>query len=141
MARMEVKKLRSPSAFEILFTKNVPHIHEKIFLSLDYESIKSCREVSNAWNEMLTSESFLRTAIPLFKNEYLNELHCAAEKGNAEEIRILLSTEILDVNCTGIGPGRPLCIRLHLMGTLRWSRYFCVQEPRSTKLIVLERQH
>ena len=34
-------------AFEILFNRQVPHIVEKIFFSLDYESLKKCLEVCN----------------------------------------------------------------------------------------------
>ena len=41
-----------------LFTESVPHVLEKIFFSLDYESFKTCKEVSISWNKLLTSESF-----------------------------------------------------------------------------------
>ena len=33
------------SAFDKLFTKSVPHLHEKIFLSKDYTSYKACMKV------------------------------------------------------------------------------------------------
>ena len=52
-----------PCAFDTLFTKHVPHILEKIFLSLDYESFKSCCQASNAWKKVLTSESFQSKAV------------------------------------------------------------------------------
>ena len=42
-------------AFDKLFTNSVPHILEKVFFSLDYNSFKSCLEVSRTWNEQLTS--------------------------------------------------------------------------------------
>ena len=48
------------SPFDLLFKKNVPHILEKIFLYLDYESYKSCLMVDKTWNHFLTSESFKR---------------------------------------------------------------------------------
>ena len=35
---MEPGQAMSSCAFNMLFTKNVPHILEKIFLSVDYES-------------------------------------------------------------------------------------------------------
>ena len=54
---------------DILFSKNVPHILEKIFLSLDYESFKSCLRVSNAWREQLTSELLKRKAKKVFRRE------------------------------------------------------------------------
>ena len=46
------------SGFDKLFSMNVPHILEKIFFSLDYESYKKCLEVSYAWNKLLESESY-----------------------------------------------------------------------------------
>ena len=49
-----------PSAFDKLFTKNVLHILEEIFFDLDYESFKTCLEVSNLWRQLLTSESFIK---------------------------------------------------------------------------------
>ena len=58
---------------DILFTRNVPHIIEMIFLSLDYKSLKVCFEVSNTWNELLTSESFQRKATSVFQYELLED--------------------------------------------------------------------
>ena len=52
--------------FDRLFTKKVPHIHEKIFFSLDYESFKNCVEVSKSWNDLLTSDNFLRRGKSVF---------------------------------------------------------------------------
>ena len=46
------------SGFDALLAKNVPHILEKIFLSLDYKSFMTCKEVSKTWRELLTSEFF-----------------------------------------------------------------------------------
>ena len=44
-----------PCGFDQLLTKNVPHILEKIFLSLDIESIKNCMRVCQAWNNVLST--------------------------------------------------------------------------------------
>ena len=44
--------------FGSLFSRNVNHILEKIFLSLDTQSLVSCVEVCRAWKRFLTSESF-----------------------------------------------------------------------------------
>ena len=55
------------SSFDTLFAKNVPHILEKIFLSLDYESFKACQRVNNSWNVLLTSASFIKKARTLFQ--------------------------------------------------------------------------
>ena len=46
--------------FDKLLSKNVPHIHEGIFFSLDYESFVACRKVSRKWEELLSSEPFKR---------------------------------------------------------------------------------
>ena len=75
--------------FDKLFTKSVPYILEKIFLSLDYETFKKCREVSNAWNKLLASESFQRKAKSVFQGEIEKEqekLYWAVEESNSEEI-------------------------------------------------------
>ena len=46
--------------FDQLRSKTVPHILEKIFFALDYESYKICFEVSTTWRRLLTSEPFQR---------------------------------------------------------------------------------
>ena len=46
--------MEASCSFDTLFTKNVPHIMEKIFLSLDPASFKACLDVSKSWNEVLT---------------------------------------------------------------------------------------
>ena len=89
-------------AFDELFTKSLPHILEKIFLSLDYESFKNCMKVSKAWNELLTSETFKRKAKSVFqkeiKQEHLKKLLFATCIGNTEEVKGILSTGMVDVN-------------------------------------------
>ena len=47
-----------PCRFELLMSGNFPHILENIFLSLDYESFKTCRRVCKTWAEVLGSEPF-----------------------------------------------------------------------------------
>ena len=87
---------------DTLFTKSVPHLIEKIFLSLDYTTYKNCLKVKDTWNEVLTSESFLKRAKSLFKKEILEDelnLQHASRKGKAEEVRRLISSGFLDVNC------------------------------------------
>ena len=88
-------------AFDILFTKNIPHILEKIFLSLDFESFKQGRNVSKAWNEIFTSESLMRRARCVFQNEIDQDqmnLKRAVEASNDEEMKRLLSSVFIDVN-------------------------------------------
>ena len=87
-------------AFDVLFTKSVPHILEKIFISLDYESFKNCCKVSKAWNKLLTSESFQKKA-NVFKEKIKRDQDAvwwAVANGNAEKIVSLLSTGLVDVN-------------------------------------------
>ena len=42
-------------AFDLLFQRSVPHILEKIFLSLDYKTYKACHKVCAVWGETLAS--------------------------------------------------------------------------------------
>ena len=44
--------------FDLLLKRNVQHIWEKIFLSLDYATFKNCLKVSKEWNEVLQKKSF-----------------------------------------------------------------------------------
>ena len=86
----------------MFFTRNVPHITEKIFFTLDYESYKTCLEVSNEWYELLSSESYQTKAKSMFKHEILKDeedLCNAARDGNIEEVTRLLSSGMLDINC------------------------------------------
>ena len=46
-----------PSAFDLLFATNVPHILENIFFSLDYVSFQTCYKVSEVWDKFLSSKS------------------------------------------------------------------------------------
>ena len=73
--------------FDRLFTTRVPHIHEKIFFSLGYESFKKCQEVSKSWNDLLTSEHFLRRGKSAFCEDIQKEIRLAAERGNVDIIR------------------------------------------------------
>ena len=56
-------------AFDQLVTKNVPHILEMIFFSLDYKSFANCRKVSNTWREFLTSMLFQKRANSVYIKE------------------------------------------------------------------------
>ena len=83
-----------------LFTRNVPHILEKVFLNLDYESYKTCLEVNNEWKELLTSTSYQKTGRDVFHREILRDemvLDYAIKKRNKEKIKIILSTGMLSL--------------------------------------------
>ena len=88
-------------AFDKLFSKNVPHILEVIFLSLDYKSYKKCYKVSRTWNDLLTSERYLYIGKLVFQDEISEDqrkLYNAAEAGDAIKVRTLLQCRMLDVN-------------------------------------------
>ena len=102
VASIEARKTIGPCKFDILFTKSVPHILETIFLSLDYEAYKACLEVSTAWKELLTTESYLRKAKSVFQDEIDGDewkLWIAASEGNVGELQNLSSNIFVDVNC------------------------------------------
>ena len=85
---------------EALFARNVPHILEMIFLSLDYQSLKACLNVGNTWREHLKSESFQRRAKSVFANEISYEeekIWDAVKCGRADELRRILSGGMVDV--------------------------------------------
>ena len=106
-----------PCDFDVLFTKHVPHILEKIFFSLDYGSYKKCFEVSSAWHKLLASERYHRKGKDVFHEEILedeDELTNASREGKSMEVIKLLCSGMVDVNCFGRGHGRwrgstPLC--------------------------------
>ena len=93
-------KTEAPCAFNILFTKNVLHILEKIFLSLDYESFKTCQRASNSWNVLLTSASMTKKARSVFQKEIYrdeNILWHSSRSGKTDVVRRLLSTGMMSL--------------------------------------------
>ena len=92
--------------FDTLLTKNVPHILEKIFLSLDYKSFKECLGVNISWKRLLTSDFFQVKAKVVFHDEILEEqreLWQAAMWGKVDVAKRILSRShvMVDVNCLG----------------------------------------
>ena len=97
------------TGFDTLFAKNVPHILEKIFLSLDYQSFKRCQEVNNAWKQSLTSETIKNKAKTVFHEEISKELlnaiacdliNCEGEQcqgDNPDKVKRLLSNGLVEV--------------------------------------------
>ena len=96
--------------FDKLFTKAVPHILEQIFFSVDYESFKKCLKVSKSWNDLLTSESFLRRGKSVFCEDIQEELLLAADLGNVDAIRRVLSHFMVDINFMTERNGSPLML-------------------------------
>ena len=90
------------SAFDKLFSKNMPHILEAVFFSLDYESYKVCLNVSMVWKSMLTSKAFQKKGESVFHKDILLErlkLQQSAQNGNKDVVINLLSTGMLDIDC------------------------------------------
>ena len=88
--------------FEKLFSKSVPHLLEKIFFNLDYESFKTCMEVNSLWCNLLKSESYLKRARDIFQKEISHDglkLHSASRDGRMDDVRRLLSTGMLYADC------------------------------------------
>ena len=101
MAATATEAAMGSCAFEKLFAKSVPHVLEKIFLSLDYESLKNCLEVNIIWRELLTSETYQRKIKAKFQIEMTldqQELWYAASANNVEKVNRLLSCGMLDIN-------------------------------------------
>ena len=98
--------------FDIVFTKNVPHILEKIFLSMDFQSLNKCFEVNNAWNALLTSESFQSKAKALFYCEIMRDKNLMQPSfdGNIKEVRRLLSIGMVNINCEDDRKSTPLLV-------------------------------
>ena len=92
----------SPCVFNVLFFKNVPHIVEKIFFSLDFESFKTCIVVSLPWHELLTSVSYRNKGKSVFPIEIAKDqlkLFVAVEDNDIGYIKKLLTSRMLDLDC------------------------------------------
>ena len=94
----------STCGFDKLLSKNIPHIFERIFFSLDYKSFKACSEINKSLKELLTSRYFRKRARSVFSTEVLedeNELMRASKEGNLKDVERLLYSGMVDVNCVG----------------------------------------
>ena len=81
----KMRKFQTDSCyFNNLFRRNLIHILETIFLSLDYESLKRCYEVCGTWNEFLSSQSLTSRA---FRRE-MREME-RREQYRQRQIRLL----------------------------------------------------
>ena len=91
-----------PSGFEKLMSKNVPHIHEKILLSMDYDTFKNSKGVCKIWDELLESETFTKRANSVFRRDMERELFRYSRDGEADKAKSLLSKGV-DANCNEMG--------------------------------------
>ena len=94
-----VKKKRNMACeLDRILTMNVPHIPEKIFLSLDFKSFMNCLEVCKSWNDLLISETYQTKTKNVFWREIHYMLNSAAARGNLKVIQRVLSSFIVDIN-------------------------------------------
>ena len=77
------------NGFDTLFEKSVPHILERIFFYLDYESFKTCGDVCKVWKDLLTSQTFRRKAKTMFSGEILKAELCEITFLDFAEIKII----------------------------------------------------
>ena len=86
----------------MLTAKSVPHILERIFISLDYESFKNCMEVSNTWRNILTSEWFQSRGKSVFSEEIQKEemeLIQSSRDGKLKKVESILNSFMVDIDC------------------------------------------
>ena len=112
---MESEKPVITSAFDLLFAKNVPHILENIFFSLDYRSFQTCYKVSKVWGEFLSSQScqnlFEKMLIKKEENEKKLKAALFPRKSrDSRKIQELISNaDWIDFNCAKLwNHGTPL---------------------------------
>ena len=104
-----------PCAFDKLFTINVPHILERIFFSLDYESFKACLKVNKTWHKLLSSEAFQRWGKSAFQEKISideKKLWHAARENKVREVMSLLSSGLLNINSDDWFARTPLQVAL-----------------------------
>ena len=70
--------------FDRIFSRNVPHISEMMFLSLDLMSFMNCLEVCKSWYDLLLSKPFNTSSQKLcidFEKKLLEKITFTVEGG------------------------------------------------------------
>ena len=82
--------------FDKLFTRSVPHILEKIFFSLDYDSFMYCGKVCRAWEALHSSNSYQQEAKNLWNEKKQNERYLCemSHIGDIFEVQRLLNDNV-----------------------------------------------
>ena len=92
-------------AFDALFARSVPHILERIFFALDFDSFEACSRVNQAWEELFCrsyAKMFGEKLAEMLAEKQRNErqLWIAARMGNVDEVRRVISSGgKMDVDC------------------------------------------
>ena len=110
---MEIVETSPETSFNTLFIKNLPHILEIIFFSLDYKSFKACMEVNKTWRSLLSIPAYQEEMEKMLKEKIKNEeeLFQASRNGNVDEVRRLIFNLKTDPNFVGrtvLRSGTPL---------------------------------
>lgn len=89
--------------FDRLFKISVPHILEKVFFSLDYDTLMACNQVCKCWNSLISSKSYQRRANELLGKKRENERKLCEYtfEGKVEQVQQLLFSRV-DPNCEGV---------------------------------------
>ena len=115
-----------PSGYSKLLSMKVPHIHEMIILSLDYETFKNCGGVCKTWDDLLASESLRKKVYSVYKEEMDLELLTYAKEGQVDNMKRLLSK--------GANPNinikreSPLHWGVHKKATEMWLKFSFIME-------------
>ena len=84
--------------------RDVPHILEKIFFSMDYTSLETCMNVSKTWRKLLLTTPYRKRLEELWEEllieKPVNErkLHDASKEGDTEMVMKLCNNPVVDVN-------------------------------------------
>ena len=89
--------MASSCEFDRLFVKNVVHIHEKIFLSLDCMSFMNCLDVSRSLNDLLTSQSFIKRGKSISPEDISMDLRFAVRSGLTDTVRRIFSSGAITI--------------------------------------------
>ena len=90
----------SGASFDTLFAKNVPHVLEMIFFSLDFKSFKTCMKVDTTWRDLLGTPRYEKELdrMRIEKDDNEARLYSASKQGDAEEVKRLIYNHMVDVN-------------------------------------------
>ena len=93
---MVKKETTSKCEFDRLSKKNIPHVLETIFFSLDFDSYISCRAVCKSWNQLHSSDLYQARAKEklIEKKKSQRRLCLYSWKGKVEEVRSIISSGI-----------------------------------------------
>ena len=108
---MEKEEKGDSVSFDTLFARNLPHILEKIFSSLDYKSFKTSMQVNKTWWRLLSTTTYKKIWEEILNEKRGNEekLLWASMHGDINEVMKLINDGNLEVDCEPlVGHNTPL---------------------------------